>query len=63
MRSWGFYAEHEKPLVDIRSKGRQGTRGEERHEDENTDVRKTITQNQCWVSYFGSSYLLKQNIS
>lgn len=34
MRSGGFYAKHEKPLVEIRSKGRQGTRGEVRHEDE-----------------------------
>jgi len=28
MRSWGFYAEHEKPLVEIRSKGWQRKRGE-----------------------------------
>lgn len=30
-------------LVEIRSKGQQETRGEERHEDENTDVRKSVT--------------------
>lgn len=38
MRLWALYAEHEKGHVQIRTKGQHGRKGEERSEDEITDV-------------------------
>lgn len=39
MRLEGLYAEHEKPHVEIRTKGQQGRKGEEGNGDEIMDVK------------------------